>query len=106
MQYNHVLILALLLHTPPAISQPEAPYPDTAGWLPLVRPPAPAPPQPHPRPVSSVVSIETSVSQDMVGRLLIEEVIVRNRSTRKRTMATITTMSTTPTKGNVCQGRL
>ena len=44
MQYNHGLILALLLHTPPASSQPEAPYPDTAGWLPLVRPRAPAPP--------------------------------------------------------------
>ena len=41
MQYNHGLILALLLHTPPASSQPEAPYPDTAGWLPLVRPRAP-----------------------------------------------------------------
>ncbi len=45
MQYNHVLILALLLHTPPASSQPEAPYPDTAGWLPLVRPPNRTPDQ-------------------------------------------------------------
>eukprot|EP01043_Picozoa_sp_COSAG02_P028887 COSAG02_NODE_1773_length_10980_cov_8.196765_5_plen_131_part_00 len=37
MQHSHRLILALLLYIPPACPQPEAPYPDTAGWLPLVR---------------------------------------------------------------------